>query len=252
MTVLVGVQCSDGVVIGADSMATSVIGNGGLLQTETDKIRIVGGRAVIAGTGSVGLGQRFGDVVQTNWDAKTFQSKTWDCLRKITTDAVKDFQSTGVQNRGAPIGFGFGALLAVPIEDRPCLVEYSVSDMQPELKDGKIRFVAMGSGQMLAEPFVAFVHRVLWGEAAPNVQTALFGVYWALSHTIRIAPGGVGWPIKLATLRRVKGIWKAELVDDGILQEQAQYISEIEGRIGEYPRGLFDLAEVSLPPTPPK
>jgi hypothetical protein len=35
-------------------------------------------------------------------------------------------------------------------------------DFQPEIKRGKLFFVSMGSGQPLADPFLAFVKRVLW------------------------------------------------------------------------------------------
>ena len=69
MTVLVGVLCSDGLVVGADSIATSSAGMHPLIQVRSDdKIKIIGGRVIIAGTGAVGLGQRFHAVVQKAWD----------------------------------------------------------------------------------------------------------------------------------------------------------------------------------------
>ena len=251
MTVLVGVKCTDGVVVGADSMATSTHGPAHLLQTPTDKIQIIGEKVIIAGSGSVGLGQRFGHVVQTLWGTNHFQSKLWDCLRGISAHAISDFRSTDVPFLGPPNGFGFGALLAAPIEDRAHLVEYGIADLQPELKDGKLTFVAMGSGQMLAEPFVAFVRRVWWANAVPDVKTAMFGVYWALDHTIKFAPGGVGEPIKIATLRREKGQWRARLLDDDELQEQAQHIEKIEERIAQDPKRSLEESVATAPPPPP-
>jgi hypothetical protein len=250
MTVLVGVQCTDGVVIGADSIATSAIGRSPLIQTATDKLAIVGDRVIVAGTGSVGLGQRFIGVVGKAWETKVFQKARWDCLKGITAEAVRDFQSTGVPQT-TQSGFGYGALLAAPLEDHACLVEFGLPDMQPEVKSGKLNFVSMGSGQVLADPFLAFASRVLWGESTPDVRTAMFGVYWALSHTISIAPGGVGGPIKIATLRRKKGQWAAELMEETELQEHAQHIAQIEARIGDYPKTVLEAATASPPPAPP-
>lgn len=60
MTVLVGALCVDGVVIGADSIATSALGLHPLIQIRSDdKVIIVGDKVIIATTGSVGLSQRF-------------------------------------------------------------------------------------------------------------------------------------------------------------------------------------------------
>lgn len=251
MTVLVGVKCTDGVVIGADSIATTTHGQSHLLQTPTDKIQIIGDRVIIAGSGSVGLFQRFGHVIHGLWGANHFRKSLWDCLRGISASTWQDFQSSNVPYLGPPNGFGFGSLLAAPIEDRAHLVEFGLADLQPELKDGKLTFVAMGSGQMLAEPFIAFIGRVLWANGEPGVQKAMFGVYWALAHTIQFAPGGVGHPIQIAALKRVRGQWRAYLLNDDELQEQAQHIEEIEKRIGQYPKETLDAPRVAAPPAPP-
>lgn len=250
MTVLVGVRCTDGVVVGADSIATSAMGPSGLIQIPTDKIKIVGDRVIVAGTGAVGLGQRFTNIVDHQWSTKAFQKPCWDCLKGITAAAVNDFNSTGTP-RSQQYGFGFGAMVAAPLDDDAKLVEFAISDMQPELKDGKINFVSMGSGQALADPFLAFAGRVLWGDDKPDVATAMFGVLWTLSHTITLAPGGVGGAARIAVLQRQKGSWKARLLEDAELQEQSEHIQQIEQRISDYPRAVFRDAQTVPLPTPP-
>lgn len=250
MTVLVGVKCSDGIVIGADSIATSAAGPQGIVQLPTDKLVIVGDRVILAGTGAVGLGQRFGAAVKAHWDAKGFQKPLLDCAKALTATALQDFQSTGVQ-RHPQYGIGYGALLAAPLSDAPELVEFAITDFQPEIKRDKLHFVTMGSGQSLADPFIAFVSRVLWDGAMPDVQTGMFGVYWALQHTIKYAPGGVGDPIRLATLRRENGAWRARILEDAELDELAQHIGEIEKRIGNYPADILKQAQAEALPVPP-
>ena len=107
----------------------------------------------------------------------------------------------------------------------------------------------MGSGQMLAEPFMSFVDRTFWKSQTPDVKTALFGVHWALSHTIKkCAPSGVGEPICIATLTKSKNGWVASLVSDEVLEEQSEHMAEIESRISLYRDEMLGLVDaVPLP-----
>jgi 20S proteasome alpha/beta subunit len=244
MTVLVGVKCTDGVVIGADSAATSAAGPVHLLKMASDKIEIVGGRVIVAGTGQIGLGQRFAKIVSDAHEAKVFQGNRVDVAKKLSAGGVADLGATGA-SRGQ-----YGALVAAPIEDDGCLIEFAINDFQPEIKTQKLNFVAMGSGQMLAEPFVSFVARTFWQSKMPDVQSAIFGVHWALAHTIRCAPGGVGDPIVIATLTKQKKGWCAELLPDEVLGEQAQHMAAIEDVIANYKEKLLEGVEAAPPPEP--
>ena len=244
MTVLIGVRCTDGVVIGADSAATSAAGNIHLLKLASDKIVIVGARVIVAGTGQIGLGQRFAEQVKQAHDAKLFQKSSIEVAKELAALGRKDFAQTG-----ASMGT-YGALVGAPADGAGQLIEFAIADFQPELKNGKIHFVAMGSGQMLAEPFMSFVDRTFWKSQAPKVKSALFGVHWALAHTIRCAPGGVGDPICLATLTNGKNGWHAELVSDDVLQEQREHMSAIEERIAGYKDEMLGSVEAVAVPQP--
>lgn len=59
MTILVGIKCKDGVLIGSDSSATFAAGQIRTIEQTTKKIEIVDGKIIVAGTGQIGLGQRF-------------------------------------------------------------------------------------------------------------------------------------------------------------------------------------------------
>ena len=64
MTVLIGILCEDGVVVGSDSSATSAINPTiKTIETEALKIEILHGNVITATTGAVGLAQRFYDEV---------------------------------------------------------------------------------------------------------------------------------------------------------------------------------------------
>lgn len=244
MTVLVGVKCTDGIVIGADSAATSAAGQVNLLKMAADKIDIIDGRVIVAGTGQVGLGQRFSAVVKTAHGAKMFQKTPIELAKYLCAQGVNDFGSTNA-TKGT-----YGALVAAPIDDQGQLIEFATTDFQPELKNDKMNFVSMGSGQMLAEPFLSFVSRTFWNSRIPDLKSAIFGVYWALWHTIQCAPGGVGHPIVLATLAKEKKGWEAHLISDDQLGEQAQHMALIEERIGQYRSEMFQTVEPVPIPKP--
>ena len=102
----------------------------------------------------------------------------------------------------------------------------------------------MGSGQPLADPFLAFLSRVLWKNEAPNVRLGRFGVYWALKHTISLAPGTVGLPIKIAVLSKHDSGWQATFSAEN--EEAEQFIDGVEASIGTLETGR----PTSLPEPP--
>lgn len=250
MTVIVGVRCSDGVVIGSDSLATTAMGPQHLMALQSNnKIKIFENKVIVASTGAVGFSQRLTEHVQQAITGGVFANNRRECITNISRRLLSDFQNSLVQSRPGQ-GLGFGALMAAVIQNIPCLVEYGTMDFQPEVREGNLFFVSIGSGQMLADPFLAFVSRVLWHGQMPDVENAKFGVYWVLDHTIKYAPGGIGAPIKLAVLRRVDGNWKAEELQD--TQEAAEYIDELETHIAGFARQTIESAEsIALPSLPP-
>ena len=92
-----------------------------------------------------------------------------DCTTNLSRRLLTDLQNSRAQNHSQS-GIGFGALMAACIKGEPCLVEYATTDFQPELKRDKMFFVSMGGGQVLADPFLAFVSRVLWKGKPPSID----------------------------------------------------------------------------------
>jgi hypothetical protein len=248
LTVLVGVRCSDGVVIGADSVATSSIGASvHLMQMQSNsKVRIFDGKVIVAATGAVGFSQRLDSHIQEAIAGNVFNTaKRRECITNISRRLIADFQNSGVQIQPGR-GLGFGALIAAMHGGEPFLAEYDTNGFQPEIKEGNIFFVSMGSGQMLADPFLAFVSRVMWKGVMPTVADAKFGVYWALKHAVTLAPCGVGGPIILATLEKRDGSWIATETAES--QELEEYIVALENHIGSFARdGIADAQTAPIP-----
>jgi hypothetical protein len=68
-----------------------------------------------------------------------------------------------------------------------------------------------------------------------------------LAHTIKLTPGKVGLPIRLATLRQVNGAWIAKEQDS---QESAQYIDGLEEHIAKFVRAPIEEATAEPVPQP--
>ena len=79
MTVVVGIRCTDGVVIGTDSAMTFGLSAQQLTieQPYHSKIDVVENHIIVAGTGHIGLGQRFAYEVKKLWKRKFFSKKVW-------------------------------------------------------------------------------------------------------------------------------------------------------------------------------
>jgi Proteasome subunit len=247
MTVLVAVKCTDGIIVGADSASTSTNGLMPTIQLESnDKIRIFEQNIIVACTGAIGYSQRLHDHIEMAVRGGVFkQQNRRECFTNISKRFLSDLQSSMAQVN-PQTGIGFGAIVALVHSNTPYLVEFGSKDSQYEEKDGKIFFVSMGSGQILADPFLAFVNRVLWQGQIPSLELGRLGVYWTLDHVIRYAVGGVGGKIRIAMLRHKDGQWITS--DMSETEEPAQFLGELEGTIGAQASRLVTEAPATAPP----
>ena len=246
MTVLVGVRCQDGVVIGADQAVTygptPDPATATLEIPQGFKISILGDQIIIATTGEVGLGQRFCKVIGDRYAArKLIDQDAVSTATEISNHAQTEFKKTTAPWDRA---FGLGALIGMPLGQEPRLLYYDWQTFRPELvgeRTGErfktLPLVTMGSGAKLADPFLAHAHRALFGETHfPTVKNARLLVAWTLDHVMRFNTGGFGGDhLDIAVLEKVSGQWKASLWDAG---EAAQAVDDIARHIREYPERL--------------
>ncbi|MBH1430371.1 hypothetical protein I5U42_03525 [Stenotrophomonas maltophilia] len=247
MTALVGIYCKDGIVIGADSAATSATAGGQrTIEQPVMKIDIVDDRIIIAGTGQIGMGQRFCNQVRALWANKKIPCHDEFAFSKaLTVAAVSDFAETKC-NTGQ-----YGALVAFPCKTGRHLVEYAVADFQPELKNKNLWYVSMGSGQSIIDPFLGLFREVFWGDDPPTVQDAIFATTWMLDHAVKVNPGGVNAPIRIAVLEQVKGDWKARLLSNEELHEHEAGVIAAKDALRNFRERLVkDEGAVEIPPAP--
>ena len=254
MTILIGILCRDGVVIGSDTSATSVDGQTPTIEQPTHKIEIVSNRMIVACSGPLGLAQRFTAIVEKASENKLFAKgkQPLEVGKELCGRALQDFASTGL---AAP--FDFGALIAFPIGSGLNLCEFETIRFQPELKGGgSLWYVAMGSGQAICDPFLGLQRRVFWKDGRPpTLMDGIFATVWTLQHVVDLNPGGIKGPIEVAVLDNSKHGADARLLGERELDEHRNNIVGLEEHISKYPELLSGDLDTEVPevekPKPP-
>lgn len=222
MTLIIGARCGDGVVIGADSMATyaSPDGISTVEQEIESKITIVGHNMVYASSGAVGLSQEVLDSLSVYW-GKSRNKKYMNIRRGIADSIFKPIEAYANRAKITAPLFGQPAadsayaasVIAFPSENKHVLVHYD-AQANPEEYSSQLPFVAIGSGQSQADPFLAFIKEAVWnGQQPDSVQQGIVGVLWALEHVIAVNAGhGVGGKPSIGVLEKIDSGWTASIL----------------------------------------
>jgi hypothetical protein len=251
MTIVVGVLCEDGVVVGSDSSTTfGPVPNIRTIEQVAKKTSVVAPDIIVSGTGQVGLGQRFESVLaRLRADANFSGTSNIEIAKSISRYCIDDFGSTH-----APAG-QFGALVAFPCRNAFHLCEFATQDLQPEFKTDDMWFASIGSGQLICDPFLAFIKRVLFAHARPRLHEGVFATYWALEQAIELNTGGIQGPPQIATLSRDgDGTFHATLLTPDDLLEHGGNKRGIEDCIRLYRdrlSGRVTVPVITEPPPPP-
>ena len=239
MTVLVGVLCSDGVVIGADSLATFGSLSNKTIEQPTRKLSVIGGQIIVATSGQIGLGQRFVRVVDILNQNKKLKGDSIEHAIQISTGLVDDYRKTSVQQ------VDIGGLVAFVNKNKPCLFEFAYGTIQPEQKDDRIWYVSMGSGQNIADPFLALMRKCYCDEGPPDLATGKFITAWTLAHVCETNPGGVKDPFHLAVLEKHPGHgWSAKELSVDDIAEHNGMIEDAYNHLAKFSADAEDVPEI--------
>jgi 20S proteasome alpha/beta subunit len=243
MTILVGVRCKDGIAVGTDSAATFAAGQLRTIEQPVKKIEIIADRVIVAGTGEIGLGQRFCQVVHKAHDDKVFLKGPIDVGRQLAANAVNDFASTK-----ATMGT-YGALVAFPCGNALELCEFAASNFQPELKRD-IWYVSMGSGQPIADPCLGFIRQAFWSDGPPSIEDGVFAVVWTLVQAIKLNPGGINGPMQIAKLATRDGKPSARLLGADEIEEHEDNVNGAIEHLRQYGKKVQGTEAAELPKAP--
>ncbi|WP_243325155.1 hypothetical protein [Geothrix sp. SG200] len=208
MTVLVGIRCKDGILIASDSAAT--FGAGGMFtigQQQVQKVKTLGDHIIYAATGAVGISQILSNQILRLWKTNGFSGLTepeqvMDKIGKEIAQFLNPYLHTAQYQRSLTGEAGSSickSLVAIPVNKKPHLFQFDVNG-SPEMCTKDLPFVALGSGQAIADPFLAYTKRLLWSDSEPSLSEGRLVAAWTIDHVKRTNPGGVGGGIQMAIL----------------------------------------------------
>lgn len=196
MTVVVAFLCSDGAVVAADSMLTSLIKNMPLAHHTGKKVSILAGNQVFAFAGDQGQGDRFRFVADnSNQEQISQMAHPIDYGLNISSHLIQQFARTGIGD-----AVNLNAVLAYAHQGKPACCVFE-GNIQPRLLDANHFYCALGLGKLSADPFVRFLVDVFCQAEQPKVREAVFLATWVIEHVIRTSPGGVAGPIRIGVLK---------------------------------------------------
>jgi hypothetical protein len=231
MTSIVGILCSDGVVIGCDSAATFGAGQAKIMQQPCNKMFLIDDTAIIAGTGEVGLNQRFCNLAFNgrNEPLNIFSIGKLDTAKNLAGRFIRDLQQSA-----APLG-RYGALVAWHNSTGFYLCEFGLDTFQPEFRDENIWYGSMGGGQYITDPFLGFIRRVFWRNGLPTVQQGTFAVAWTLDHVIKINPGGIDEPIRIGVVEKGSdGKYHSRQINGSEIDDHLRAAKEVEDYLSKF------------------
>lgn len=219
MTVVVAFQCTDGVVIAADSMLTTYSGGIAVGHHTGKKIYTLTGNQIFAFAGDPGQANRFHHLA----DSKAGEIPATDPLDygiSICQAVVAQFISTGIQN-----AINLQTVLAFPKDDvaNCCIYE---TNLQPRFLDSDHFYIALGSGKQYADPFLRFLVDVFCpSNIQPSLIDATFLAVWVVEHVIQTNTGGIGGPIRVGILENTGGGMTARGLSDQDIDRQKEAIA---------------------------
>lgn len=248
MTLVVGIKCTNGIVLAADGAATyGVMGQSTIRQAVKKKLKIIDGQVIIGTSGTVGLGQRFAGEIETLWRDKKFSGQSnkpvphhqaMTMIREVLWKHINyeiEVARCSAQTIG-PMAIQkciTSTVVALPVSHDLCLFQFDEQGAPEEATDD-LPFIAIGSGQHIADPFLAFLRRVLWNDEPPTLSQGILSAVWTLNHAIKTNPGGISDPIQVIKLTKKGTSAKAEELSQGEIEgENIELIEKAESKLGE-------------------
>lgn len=259
MTLIVGIKCTDGLVLGADSAATMMTATG--LETivqSTAKLEVVKDKVIVGVSGPASLAQlytnRVGNVCDEIGDLEVAEA-----CRKLRAELIKDAQiafqmaklAIAVLGSQAQSSVISSTLVALAAKNEPQLIEFD-SQCNPEMVSSDIAFSSIGIGKSIADPFLAFIKELFWKDHLPSMADGNFAVAWTLLHAIRTAPSGIRGPLQMSVLTIEDTQPKARKLTKDEIKGHEELASAAEDYFRTFKDQLKPSTKEPEPPEPPK
>lgn len=240
----------------SDSAATFGAGGQATIgQQEVKKVKPLGENILYASTGAVGMGQLVSAKIIELWNAKAFSGlKTPESMMGRVGQEIANLVGTYLQTAqfqraltGDSASSICKSMVAMPVGQRAHLFQFDINGA-PECCTSELPFVALGSGQLIADPFLALLKRLLWTKSEPTIAEGRLAAVWTIEHVRRTNPGGVGGGIQLATLANHAGAMpKVVMATAADVEEHLQRVGSAEAALVNELTGKTDVPVKEIP-----
>lgn len=214
---------------------------------------------IYTGTGAVGIAQVINGHLRDQWAQECYKAlkSPESAMHQLGMEIAKlvspYMQLAQIQRQlvGDSAASLTKSMIAFPVKRKSYLFTFDFNGA-PEMASEKLPFVALGSGQPIADPFLAFLSRVLWENRQPTLAEGRLAAAWTIDHVRRTNPGGVGGETCMAILEEQQGaLPRVKDMGSAELQEHQQRIDGAERAItNELRAESNDQDTVTLPPAP--
>lgn len=227
-------------------------------QRYIKKLTIHGGKVVIGTAGPVGMGQAVRAELEEPFRTNKFTGQVervagqvrglmWPIVQREVR-AVADVRAAS-PDAAARVDPFLQTLIAFPLGDDTCLVQFNEACAFTIAND-ELPFVCLGSGQSIADHFLAFVRRVLWCDDSPTLALGITSAIWTMRHVIETNAFGIQDPTQVVTLTRGHGELVARELTSPELSEHDASVDSIEATVGKW-GAQFSLSPIIPAPVPP-
>jgi hypothetical protein len=210
---------------------------------------------ILGVSGPVGLGQLFEGSIHQLWDQKKLSGKDSIQGREIIRDSfrphiIREFACAAetrkaIGDQAAVQGILSSTVVALSLSRAPCLFQFDHQGA-PEAATEQLPFVSIGSGQPIADPFLAFLRRIFWPTRLPSLTEGVLATLWSLRHAINTNAGGVADPVQIMTLNTAGAVQELDTND---LAEHDQAIEAAERALASFRENITS-CPVEEPPVP--
>lgn len=196
MSIIVGIKCSDCVILAASGPTPTSISGGAAGRVTPTGLGTVAGQAVVGVSGSEELDREVAAALERylaehephlmSGEAHSHQLQTVLSQRiRLTAEmkrALQGLPGTGMAAGEAATG---AVLIALPSRERPSLHLVDGEGTVAQIDRGRC-FAAIGSAGVAGESFLTFLQRLLWREERPNRAAGQLAAYWTARHVTEV------------------------------------------------------------------
>lgn len=258
MSLIIGIYCTDGLVLGADDAAHFGSYAQPTIRAAYKKIRIVDGISAISVASTVGVLQQYEDVLATMHNGEAFPAK-----RPVEAmNALRDgfLASTNAQYQvAAMIQHELGkeawsscaseVLVATRVAEAYRLYHFDKC-LAPQEVTEDLPFVAIGTGRNTADPFIAHLRRIYYRDKCPNLALGIMTAVWTLKHAGETGAPSVGVGRQIVTLFKKADVYGIQELSAEQLQEHYEFIDRAEESMRSVARTIQEPADSDLPIPP--